>query len=597
MYLDGLKAMKNKYHVYIPSKGRASHCLTALCLKDTDLDFTIVVEPQEYKEYLEHFPASNLHKLKKNGQGLTYSRNSILKLSRRKGETAHWQMDDDIKRFMVRKDDKNVLVEPATSVRAVERYFDAHDGLGAIAHRYTSFAFSYTTDYTYSNNPCSSQLLRNDMKAVWRKGTADDVDFALQVLTEGWATVIANRQLIDTVPHNKQKGGLTDTNPDLDGRRVRFEQLMKDWPDGFNIKIDETGWAKLIHRRIWGRFKQRPIPKGKKIKKGSELPTETHHADNWSNLMSSKAKGSLKAFKPAKYNPRKITAMALKALNKSIEEFGDLSGVVINRKTNTIVAGHQRITTLKDKKNRIVTEPFKDSFGTVETGFIEVKSETGLLKVPLRIVEWDLRKEKLANIAANNHGGEFDNQKLGKLLAELNNSKFDIESTGFTLHEVNNLVRKADNDPGDKYVRTLASPIYKIRGKKPTFKQMHDTTKADAARDKIKESGLDGATRRFLTEAAGRLVEFNYANIAEFYAHADKKTQALMEELALVIVDADRAIELGYLTLTKEIAGLVKGAQEEIAQEKVEKKESAASKSKKAGPKTDKLKAKKKVKK
>lgn len=305
----------------------------------------------------------------------------------------------------------------------------------------------------------------------------------------------------------------------------------------------------------------------------------------------------LEAFKPAKYNPRKITSVALKALNKSIEEFGDLSGVVINKKTNTIVAGHQRITTLKDKKNRIVTEPFKDNFGTVEVGFIEVKSESGLLKVPLRIVEWDVRKEKLANIAANNHGGEFDNQKLGKLLAELNNSKFDIESTGFTLHEVNNLVRKADSDPGDKYVRTLATPIYKIRGKKPTFKQMHDTTKADAARDKIKASGLDGATRRFLTEAAGRLVEFNYANIAEFYAHADKKTQALMEELALVIVDADRAIELGYLTLTKEIAGLVKGAQKKIAKEKVEKKEGAASKSKKAGPKTDKLKAKKKVKK
>lgn len=306
----------------------------------------------------------------------------------------------------------------------------------------------------------------------------------------------------------------------------------------------------------------------------------------------------LKKFKPAKYNPRKITKEALKSLNKSIEEFGDLSGVVINKRTKTIVAGHQRITTLEGKKTKMNTKPVTDKFGTVAMGHIAVISSQGdRFNIPLRLVDWDLRREKLANIAANNHGGEFDNQKLGILLAELDNGKFDIESTGFTLHEVNNLVRKADNDPGDKYVRTLASPVYKIRGKKPTFKQMHDTTKADAARDKIKASGLDGATRRFLTEAAGRLVEFNYANIAEFYAHADKKTQAIMEELALVIVDADRAIELGYLTLTKEIAGLVKGAQEEIAKEKVKKKEGAASKSKKAGPKTGKLKAKKKVKK
>lgn len=302
----------------------------------------------------------------------------------------------------------------------------------------------------------------------------------------------------------------------------------------------------------------------------------------------------IKDFKKAKYNPRKITTEEFKALDKSITEFGDLSGVVLNKKTNTIIGGHQRVSTFAGKKTKITTTPTKDSHGTVAVGHIAVVTDNGIIQVPLRVVEWDLRKEKLANIAANNHGGAFDNQKLGKLLAELNTGKFDIESTGFTLHEVNNLVRKADNDPSDKYVRTLASPIYKIRGNKPTFKQMHDTTKADEARARIKDSGLDNATRRFLTEAAGRLVEFNFGNIAEFYAHADKKTQTLMEELALVIVDADRAIELGYLTLTKEIAGLVKGAKVEVEKEKVKKqKASAASKLKKESSK----KAKKKVKK
>lgn len=276
-------------------------------------------------------------------------------------------------------------------------------------------------------------------------------------------------------------------------------------------------------------------------------------------------------FKPAKYNPRKITSVALKALNRSIEEFGDLSGVVINDRTKTIVAGHQRLTTLKDKKTKVVTKPFKDEFGTVAMGHIAVKTDDGTFNVPLRVVNWDLRREKLANIAANNHGGEFDNQKLGKLLAELNTEQFDIETTGFSLHEVNNLVRKADTDPGDKYARTLASPIYKIRGKKPALNKLFDTTRADAAREKIKNSGLSGPVRRFLHEAAGRLVEFDYANIAEFYAHADKDTQELMEELALVIVDAERAIELGYLTLTKEIAGMVKSARKKIDKEDAKK--------------------------
>lgn len=276
---------------------------------------------------------------------------------------------------------------------------------------------------------------------------------------------------------------------------------------------------------------------------------------------------TVKDFKEAPYNPRSITQDALKRLGKSIDFHGDLSTVVLNATTGLIVAGHQRLKTIRGRKTKVVTKPAKDNHGTVAVGHIEVSTDKGTINIPLRVVEWDKRTEKLANIAANSHGGAFDNQKLGKLLAELDTGTFDIESTGFTSHEVKNLVRKADKDPGDKYVRTLASPIYTIRGTKPSFKNMYDTTRSDAAREKIRASGADANTKKFLLEAAARLTEFNYANIAEFYAHADKKTQELMEDLALVIVDADRAIELGYLTMTKEIAGLVKGAREKIAVE------------------------------
>ena len=266
----------------------------------------------------------------------------------------------------------------------------------------------------------------------------------------------------------------------------------------------------------------------------------------------------VKDFKEASYNPRSITKDALKKLEKSIEHHGDLSTVTINEATGVVIAGHQRLKTIRDKKSRIETQPHTDKHGTVAVGHILVESESGELRIPLRIVNWDKRTEKLANIAANAHGGEFDNQKLGKLLAELDKEQFDIELSGFTQHEVKTLVRKADENPEDKYVRTLASPIYKVRGKKPSFSKMFDVTRATEVREKIEAANLDKATKEFLMEASTRLVKFNFANIAEFYAHADKKVQRLMEEMALVIVDADRAIELGYLTMTKEIAGLVK---------------------------------------
>lgn len=56
----------------------------------------------------------------------------------------------------------------------------------------------------------------------------------------------------------------------------------------------------------------------------------------------------LSDLKPAEYNPRKISADQLKNLKKSIEEFGDLSGIVFNRRTGNVVGGHQRLKCVPD---------------------------------------------------------------------------------------------------------------------------------------------------------------------------------------------------------------------------------------------------------
>tara|TARA_B100000700_G_scaffold88627_1_gene100000 strand:- start:115873 stop:116583 length:711 start_codon:yes stop_codon:yes gene_type:complete len=134
----------------------------------------------------------------------------------------------------------------------------------------------------------------------------------------------------------------------------------------------------------------------------------------------------------AEYNPRVISARQLKGLQTSYETFGDLSGIVLNRATDTIVSGHQRLKTLKGKKTRVVTEDHKDKYGTVEVGHIEVLEDGTLTKIPFRVVNWsDDKAEKAANIAANAHGGDFDNNKLGKLLEELEPTEaFEIEQLG-----------------------------------------------------------------------------------------------------------------------------------------------------------------------
>lgn len=51
---------------------------------------------------------------------------------------------------------------------------------------------------------------------------------------------------------------------------------------------------------------------------------------------------SIDAVKPAAYNPRKITKEQQQELCKSIRKFGLIVPILVNRKDNVIIAGHQR---------------------------------------------------------------------------------------------------------------------------------------------------------------------------------------------------------------------------------------------------------------
>lgn len=161
----------------------------------------------------------------------------------------------------------------------------------------------------------------------------------------------------------------------------------------------------------------------KKVPKGNLSGSGTHKITFKKNAKTLAKKGnwSLSDFKAADYNPRNITAKELSNLGQSIAEFGDLSGVVFNRFSGQLVSGHQRISSLSKYPSKIETSAVKgDKHGTVEEGYIVFKTEKGLVRIPLRIVEWDsLKTEGAANIAANAHGGDFDTKRLALLVGEI----------------------------------------------------------------------------------------------------------------------------------------------------------------------------------
>jgi hypothetical protein len=104
-------------------------------------------------------------------------------------------------------------------------------------------------------------------------------------------------------------------------------------------------------------------------------------------------------------------------------------------------------------------------------------------------------------------------------------------------------------DTSGKYTKKVETPIYEPRGVKPHILELCDNEKTKRLIREIENSSLDEFEKKFLIEAAHRHSVFNYSKIADYYAHASKEMQELMEKSALVIIDFNKAIEYGFVKL------------------------------------------------
>jgi hypothetical protein len=133
-------------------------------------------------------------------------------------------------------------------------------------------------------------------------------------------------------------------------------------------------------------------------------------------------------------NPRKISGRRLKMLVDSLKQFGDLSGFVFNKRSNKLVGGHQRLSAFDDSAKVTITHALKkpDAVGTVAYGFVEMNGT----RYSYREVDWNQNRERAANIAANKHGGEFDDALVTQIIRELDVNAPESASIGFDADEL-----------------------------------------------------------------------------------------------------------------------------------------------------------------
>lgn len=234
----------------------------------------------------------------------------------------------------------------------------------------------------------------------------------------------------------------------------------------------------------------------------------------------------LSELKPYENNPR-INNEAVEYVMNSISEFGFKVPIVIDAE-GTIVAGHTRWKAAKKLKMKTVP----------------------------CVVADDLTPEQIkAFRLADNKTAEYAQWDLDKLAEELAGIEMNMEDFGFLAEE---MAENNDITEDDTYNNSFDIPHYEITGECPPLKALVDEDKCNELIAKIDAAeDVPEDVKDFLRKAATRHFAFNYRNVAEYYAHAPKEVQELMEESALVIIDLDNAIRNGYVKLNADIEALM----------------------------------------
>ena len=120
----------------------------------------------------------------------------------------------------------------------------------------------------------------------------------------------------------------------------------------------------------------------------------------------------------------------------------------------------------------------------------------------------------------------------------------------------------------ERYTKKVEVPQYAPSVDKPHIEELVDYEKYSKLLAKINKSDVAEEEKKFLRFAATRHIVFRYAKIADYYAHASREMQELMEDSALVILDIDDAISKGYVKLSKDIRAILEQSGEIAGNEK-----------------------------
>jgi hypothetical protein len=247
-YIYKSDKFKNKYPIFILTKGRYDFRTTARYLDWCGIDYKIVIEPSEVDLYIEKGQDKNKiiiapEDFSKRGQGSIPVRNFILEEARKidkKGR--HWILDDNIKGYYRFYKNQRVFCKGGFIFRMIEDYVDRYTNIKIAGHQYMKFIVSSELNQKpliRNTRVFSSILLSNDILDIvdkdgpiqWRGKYNEDIDLSIRILRSGFCSIIFNCILGDKLTTLSQIGGNTDTIYGVSthkyGDNFKFDEVQK----------------------------------------------------------------------------------------------------------------------------------------------------------------------------------------------------------------------------------------------------------------------------------------------------------------------------------------------------------------------------------
>jgi len=251
--------MKNKYPIYVISKGRWESRLTSKALERMKAEYRIVVEPQEYENYAKYIdkkkilvlPFSNL------GQGSIPGRNWVWEHAISEKSKKHWILDDNIYDFYRLNKNKRHIVQTPVIFRCCEDFTERYENvpISGMNYRFFVVATEKYPPFYVNTRVYSCILIDNSIKHRWRGRYNEDTDLCLRVLKDGFCTILFNAFLIEKAATMRLKGGNTDELYAGDGRLKMAQSLQEQHPDICTITWKFNRWQHQVNYDVFKKNK------------------------------------------------------------------------------------------------------------------------------------------------------------------------------------------------------------------------------------------------------------------------------------------------------------------------------------------------------